>query len=280
MFRKCTIAVTAIILAFSFMGRCQDRVIVYQKAGDVKVCSYGSSQWESIAEKDVIGLHDRISIPKEGCVRLLDKGTNRVYQNPQTGNFEVAEVIAAAEKKANDVIGNLNKKISDSKKGTSAIPKYSSYGAVTRGQTTEGGESFADSLYCSVLEFFTAEDISKFIAYEATITKKDDENGLFHFVLQNKGDIDLYTCIIRSDEQGLSISLGPSGEDGEMNVLAAHSEQDRYMHSYVHDGGASDYFLFCSTVPFNPIALNDKLKAFPSPGASGPASGVSFAVAL
>ena len=276
MFRRFAIALT-IILASAFTGKGQDKVVVYQKDGDVKVCSYGSSQWRSVELKEVIGLHDRISIPKSGSVRLLVSSTNRVYLSPQTGEFGVDEVIAAAEKKANEVMSNLNQKISDSKKGGPAIPKYSSFGATTRG--IGEGSSYADSLYSAVVTFFTSDEIDGLVDDKVTLTRKDDGDGIFHFIVRNKGDRDLYTCIIRSTESGISVTAGPDDGEGFPEMIAAHSRQDRTMQSYADDG-ESDYFLLCSPEPFSAEVLNEMLKSFPANSSAAPATGVSFSAVL
>lgn len=272
MFRRLAIALILVLLS-AFTGKGQDKVVVYQKDGDVKVCSYGSSQWRSVELKEVIGLHDRISIPKSGSVRLLMSSTNRVYLSPQTGEFVVDEVIAAAEKKANEVMSNLNQKISDSKKGGPAIPKYSSFGATTRGM--EEGAGYTDSLYAAVVAFFTSDDIDAFLNDKVTLSRKDDGDGLFHFIFRNRSDKDLYTCIIRSTENGISVSCSPADEETLVDVIAAHSRQDRTMQSYADDG-ESDYFLLCSPEPFSAEVLNEMLKTFPAASSAAPAAGVSF----
>ena len=220
-------------------------LVIYQLSGEVQLRHSGSSEWYRAARRDSLDWNDRLMVPADGSVRLLDLRDNALYRIGPTEAATALELVVAARKQAASITARLNEEIAaDLRDQHAQNENYSVKGVSYRGETA--GDSFIRDLASALLGH---PEGSGPLSYEIIA----EEDGAFHFRLHSRADVPLYVNVLRRSAGRNSLCFETSVATDSFILLPPGREINLEAYSFL--AGDSIFTVFGTVLPVDSRVL-------------------------
>ena len=220
-------------------------LVIYQLSGEVQLRHSGSSEWYQAVLRDSLDWNDRLMVPANGSVRLLDLRDNALYRIGPTEAATALELVVAARKQAASITARLNEEIAaDLRDQHAQSENYSVKGVSYRGEMA--GDSFVRELASALLGNPVG---SGPLSYEIVA----EEEGVFHFRLHSRADVPLYVNVLRRGTGRNSLCFETSAATDSFILLLPGRDLDLEAYSFL--AGDFAFTVFGTIMPVDSRAL-------------------------
>lgn len=247
-----------LVCCASLSAYAQGELVIYDFTQGARIYRQDAKKWDTLHKNERVTENTLVNCKAKGAIQILDKRTNIIYSNVNTGNQRISEVVKSSAKRANSTFKNLNAQISKNVKGGTQSSKNLIYGATVRGNEEL---SVYDSLYYSVYNGIVNNKVSDVISSNRVAL--DDDT--FYFSITNSSDIKYYITIIRTSESGTYICVRDDIYNFDIITISPQSTIELKDLIFLDESSEYKYYLVASTNTFSLKPIESALKYMTPP---------------
>ena len=246
------------ILCSSLWMNAQSDYVVYDCTTEARIYRQDAKKWDTLNKGEHVNANTLINARTKSALKILDKNSNLIYSNVNTGNQRVSEIVKSSVKRANSTLKNLNGQIAQNIKGGTQGSKNPIYGATVRGNEEL---SMLDSLYYSVYNGIVNPRASESIL----ATKVAVDNETFYFSITNNSGSEYYITFIHGNSNGIKTCIPDDLYKYDIVAVSPNTTIELRDFVFANDDSDRSYYIVASAKAFNLKPIASALKYMTPP---------------
>lgn len=216
--------ILSLLALFICMGLSAGNVFtVFRTQGNIQRRRIKETTWISVNRRDTVKLSDRIRIPADGMIRILESATGVIHTFSEKGEFTVKEMVDHSRKASSSLLKSVTGELGDEmRKKAATTCSYNSHGATHRGNEEED----------KALEEFYNKIIQGDGSLSVRLVPDDDDS--YRLLVDNQGEEGFISILcIRPSEAAFCLPaegvLVGKGETLLLEPYVIPSSESRYV---------------------------------------------------
>ena len=203
--KRILLLLTLITLGYSLPA--QNVYVVNRTRGNVERFSPDRKSWIPASRKDTLKLKNKVRIPKDGELVLVETGTRLVYTTSE-GTFSVKEIVDLQKKRSASLIRSVMGQVVDESRSRVQPRQHVAYGATNRGE--DNGDVSRETFLADTL-------LGGAFPYLKVGFSEEETDGTVFLTLENtSSDAVMVNVVGINRQEAVAKVLLPTGSDDSL----------------------------------------------------------------